>query len=123
MKIICVTKVEGLTVGKQYEVMKIGPREDGKHQWKMGYFVINDNNVLKRYEKAPMGIINVLEVTDIFLEYVGKEYKGLTYGKAYQMLRNKIDDYNYFLNDDNEFVGIRKVNYLGGKPLFKEVVN
>jgi len=117
MKIICINKVKGLTVGKEYDVIKT---EQVKVPWNLGYFVINDYNLMERYEKSPMGIIEVMELSDIFKEYVGPEHKGLTIGKTYQILDDK-NGYYYFLNDNDKFVGITKINYFCGKDMFKEV--
>ena len=117
MKIICINEVKGLTVGKQYDVIKTEPV---KFPWILGYFVINDYNSLERYERSPMGIIQVMELTDIFKEYVGPEHRGLTIGKKYQILDDK-NGYYYFLDDNDKFVGITKINYFGGKPMFKAV--
>lgn len=115
MKIICINEVEGLTVGKQYDVIKT---EQVKFPWNLVYFVINDYNLMERYERSPMGIIEVMELTNIFKEYVGPEHRGLTIGKTYQILDDRCG-YYYFLNDNNKFVGITKINYFGGKDMFK----
>lgn len=117
MKIICINKVKGLTVGKEYDVIKTEPV---KFPWVLGYFVINDYNLMERYERSPMGIIEVMELTDIFKEYIGPEHRGLTIGKTYQILDDKCG-YYYFLNDKDKFVGITKINYFGGTPMFKVV--
>lgn len=117
MKIICINKVEGLTVGKEYDVIKT---EEVNFPWNLGYFVINDYNLMERYERSPMGIIEVMELTDIFKEYVGPEHRGLTIGKTYQILDDR-SGYYYFINDNDRFVGITKINYFGGTPMFKVV--
>ena len=117
MKIICINKVKGLTIGKEYDVIKTEPIEFSSG---LGYFVVNDDNLMERYEKSPMGIIQIIELTDISLEYIGPEHKGLTIGKTYQMLDDR-HGYYYFLNDNDKFVGITKINYFGGTPMFKEV--
>ena len=116
MKIICINEVEGLTVGKEYDVIKT----DGEFTRVMGYFVINDYNLMERYERSPMGILEVMELTDIFKEYVGPEHRGLTIGKTYQILDDR-SGYYYFINDNDKFVGITKINYFGGTPMFKVV--
>jgi hypothetical protein len=75
---------------------------------------------MERYEKSPMGIIEVMKLTDIFKEYVGPKHKGLTIGKTYQILDDR-SGYYYFINDNDKFVGITKINYFGGTPMFKVV--
>jgi hypothetical protein len=43
-------------------------------------------------------------------------------GKCYELLDKERDyEYFYFIDDDSKFVGISKINYLGGSPNFIEV--
>ena len=118
MKILCINKADGLTIGKEYDVIRICPKPNSRFITG-GYILINDNNEEKWYEESPMGIIEVILLTDTFLEYIGPESNGLTFGKTYQILDKQSSEYYYLMSDNNRFVGISKRNYLGGKPNFR----
>ena len=56
------------------------------------------------------------------IKYIGKSGDGLTNGNYYEVLEQERNyEYFYFIDDNNKFVGIRKINYLGGSPNFIEV--
>lgn len=117
MKIVCVTKTDGLTVGKDYDVLSTGPKPGSK--WTtIGYNIINDFGEEVWHEECPMGIIEVLSYTGEIVEYIGKPCDGITEGKSYYILNRDSRDSQsgsyYFMNDKNEFVGISKRNYFGG---------
>lgn len=117
MKIVCITETEGLTKGKEYDVIRTEPNPSAK--WKNdGYVVINDNNVEKWYEECPMGVIEVLALSGKYVEYIGPITSNITQGKIYPLLDKYSNEYYYFMNDINKFEGISIRNYFGGKHNF-----
>lgn len=118
MKVICIdTDVIGLTLGRHYDVIS----EDHRHS---KFLLKNDLGENIWYDINPYGIIKILPLTDIFVEFLGESGNGLTNGNYYQLLdRNgyftEDDETYYFMDDFNKFVGIRRVNYFGGGILFR----
>ncbi len=109
MKIVCVS---------EYDVISEGPKPNSK--WLThGFNIINDNGIEKWHGVSPMGIIQVLPLKGIWLEYLNDDSYGLTKGKIYSILDKYSAEYVYFMNDNNKFVGISKRNYFGGNPNFR----
>lgn len=120
LKIVCVTETLGLTVGKEYSVIRIEPNPD--HKWKNGgYVIINDDNVEKWHEECPMGIIEILPLTGECVKYVGSSSSSLTNGKTYKLLDKHSNEYYYIMDDENRFAGVSKRNYFGGKFNFVSI--
>jgi hypothetical protein len=73
------------------------------------------------YDKSPI-LVEVLPLSGYSIKYIGKSGDGLTRGNYYEVLdQERNHEYFYFIDDNNKFVGIRKINYLGGAPNFIEV--
>jgi hypothetical protein len=106
--------VEHLTYAKKYNVII---REGSK------FLLINDKGIEKWYDRCPLCIIEILPLSGEYVEYIGPITGGLTSkGKYYETLDKERDyQYYYFLDDNNRFVGIPKINYFGGKPNFVDV--
>ena len=123
MKVKCISyDTKGLTFGKEYNVIKRGSNPDSKHLWYKDWFLlINDDNKEMWYDRCPMGIIELLPLTGETIQYIGESTSGLTHGKYYQTLEGKGDEYFYFIDDNDKFVGISKINYFGGSPNFIEI--
>jgi len=113
----------GLTFGEKYNVIKRGSKPDSKHQWYKDWFLlINDNGQEMWYDKCPYGVIELLQLTGETIQYIGESKSGLTNGKYYETLdKEKGYEYFYFIDDDDRFVGIYKINYFGGAANFIEV--
>lgn len=120
MIVVCIdTDVIGLTLGSHYDVIS----EDEVHRHSK-FLLKNDLGENIWYDINPYGIIKILPLTDIFVEFLGESGNGLTNGNYYQLLdRNgyftEDDETYYFMDDFNKFVGIRRVNYFGGGILFR----
>ena len=122
MNIVCISKKVtggGLTFGKKYEVIKVIKRGD---YYNSSFLLINDNGIEMWYGKCPYGVIEVIYLNGDSIKYIGEPSTSLTYGKCYEVLDKEVDQqYFNFINDDNQFVGISKISYLGGKENFIEI--
>ena len=120
MKVICIdTDVVGLTLGRHYDVIS----KDEVHRHSK-FLLKNDLDENIWYDINPYGIIKILPLTDIFVEFLGESRNGLTKGNYYQILDRdgyftEGDETYYFMDDFNKFVGINRVNYFGGGVLFR----
>ncbi len=115
MKAVClgIGDLHSLTVGKYYTVLQLG--SDGN-----SYLLTDDIGETKWFDRDMYGILQILIATDIWVEYIGNRHSGLTKGCLYNLLdRRRSDEYFYFMNDDSEFVGVSKINYIGGAPNFR----
>ena len=124
MKAVCISKDVtggGLTFGKKYDVIKRDRNPKYDKFYVDAFLLINDNGIEMWYDKAPL-LIEILLLTGYSIKYIGEPYSGLTVGKCYECL-DKEREYEYynFIDDNNNFVGINKINYFGGAPNFIEI--
>ena len=57
-----------------------------------------------------------------WVKFIGPDdYPGLTKEKYYHLCEKYDNEYFYFMNDFNKFVGIRQKNFLGGKAYFERL--
>jgi hypothetical protein len=124
MRVVCIGNVNALTIGKYYDVIQNGSNPNSNHLWYKDWFLLkNDNNDTLWYDRKTSGIIKILPLLDIWVKYIGDQTDGISYDSYYNLLDrgDNGDEYYYFLNDKNEFVGIRKINFFGGKNNFRIV--
>lgn len=121
MTCVCIDDdVDGLTKGKHYEVIS-----KSNNYGRCDRFLLrNDMNYDTWYDNRPYGIIKILLTTDTWVEYIGNDSQGMTKGKYYQLLDRDedfdlTDEYYYFLNDFDYFVGYRRINYMNGDEIFR----
>lgn len=113
MKALCISNnLIGLTYNTKYDII------ENKHET---YLLLNDFGEKIWYYRNKMGIIEVLSLTGVFIKYIGNPREGMTIGNYYEIVDNYDRDYYYFINDNNKFVGINKINYCGGRPNFTEL--
>ena len=124
MKVVCISNEVtggGLTFGKKYDVIERGPNPNQTRFYVDSFLLINDNGIKMWYDKSPI-LVEVLPLSGYSIKYIGKSGDGLTNGNYYEVLDQERNyEYFYFIDDNNKFVGIRKINYLGGAPNFIEV--
>ena len=118
MQVVYITdKFEDLTKGNTYFVL--GKRKSLTsldHE----YLVKNDLGEQKWFGYYD-GIITFAELYNKYIRFIGADYDGLTKDRVYQLCgRDSIDEYYYFVNDYNKFVGIPRINYFGGAKFFDE---
>jgi len=105
-KLICVGSEYGFTIGKEYSIIEWFPMLK-----KEQILIENDfGNVIRH--KLNEFVITMLSPSDIWVEYIDESKDGLTNGKYYNLLdRGKAslqDEFYYFLDDDNKFIGARR---------------
>jgi hypothetical protein len=124
MEVVCISdKVTGggLTFGQRYDVIERGPNPNQTRFYVDSFLLINDNGVKMWYDRAPI-LVEVLPLSGYSIKYIGESVDGLTNGNYYEVIdKERQNEYFYFINDNNKFVGIRKINYFGGSPNFIEV--
>jgi len=110
-------KYKDLTEGKIYTVLD--ERKSPINTIEDEYLIENDYGVEKWYGWYG-GVITFAELYDEYIRFIGDEYNGLTKGKVYQLCgRLWLQEYYYFVNDFNKFVGIPKRNFFGGAHYFE----
>jgi hypothetical protein len=121
MRAVCIDNdVDGLTLGKYYDIIEQGSHPDSIHTWYKDWFLIkNDSGEIKWYDRCPYGILKILPATNMWGEYIGQNTGGLTKGIQYNLLHKSDREFYYFLDDNKKFVGIRQINYFGGDPNFR----
>ena len=111
-------KYKDLTKGKIYTVL--GERKSPTSSIEDDYLIENDYDVEKWFGWFG-GVITFAELYNEYIRFIGDEYNGLTKGKVYQLCgRMSTQEYYYFVDDKNEFVGIPKRNYFGGAHYFEK---
>ena len=124
MKVVCISHEVtggGLTFGQRYDVIERGPNPNKTRFYVDSFLLINDNGVKMWYDRSPI-LVELLPLIGHSIKYIGKSGDGLTNGNYYEVLdKERNYEYFYFIDDNNKFVGISKINYLGGAPNFIEV--
>lgn len=123
MQVVCIDfDVKGMTLGKYYDVIKEGPNPDGSHPNHIEWFLlVNDFGKEKWYCRCFGCVIKILITTNTWIEWIGTKSNSLTIGKWYQVLEMVNDEYYYFMDDTNTFVGVRRISYIGGENNFRIV--
>jgi hypothetical protein len=123
MKVVCISKEVtggGLTFGGKYDVIERGSNPNSRFNLD-SFLLINDNGLEMWYDKAPI-VFEVLPLTGYSIKYIGMSSSGLTFDKFYEVLDKEIGgEYYNFIDDNNRFVGIPKINYFGGESNFIEI--
>jgi hypothetical protein len=106
-----------LTTGKIYEVLD----ERRVEKFPNHQLLIENDNREKVWYFDFGGIIKFAEAYDVYVKYIGEKTEGLTPGNVYQTCGRKDREHYYFLDDNNKYCGVYKINYFGGAKLFEEI--
>ena len=116
------SQYKDLTNAKSYEIIdKRYHTWDSNNKFTDGIFIKNDLSIECWYSLNPYGIIQLAELDNKWIRYIGGTYSGFTNGKIYQTFKKYDRDYYYVLDDHNKFCGPRKTNFFGGQPLFEDI--
>jgi len=103
-KLICVGSEYGFTIGKEYSIIEWLDTCYNKEK----ILIENDFGDVVTH-KLNEFVITMSSPSDIWVEYTDESKDGLTNGKYYNLLdRGKAslqDEFYYFLDDDNKFIG------------------
>lgn len=87
--------------------------------------ILNDYGIEEWYEIG-LGIDKFWLLSNEYVRYIGSENSWtnegkLIYGAKYELIDRYSDEYIYFIDSKGDFIGPRRINYIGGEVMFESV--
>ena len=115
------SRYDDLTVNGEYIVLD--EKRHPRFEWSVEEILLTNNDGEdKWYTYNIYGVLHFNLLSGMFIRYVGIHPNDeLSHNKLYELFDRYSDEYYYFINDKGSYVGMRKINYIGGKKNFEEI--